>query len=653
MLIFSRGIRRCLRGVAVLMVACSDDVPSEDELTYRSEALSQTAACPAGMNVILGTDGDDVLVGTARADCIVGGEGNDQLVGGFGNDLLLGGPGDDVLEGGLGSDRLLGGLGNDVLIGGGLGFNALFGDEGNDVLLGGLGWELLRGGPGNDVIEGRGGFDQIDGGEGDDAIRGGGLGLELIVGGDGDDACRGRDCERPEPARLAFCRSDADCASGGRCLPGHVCVACLADDACDDDSVCTQDRCLPAQGCEHAAVAEGTACSDGDACNGDEVCVAGRCAAGEPLACDDGLFCNGSERCDAAEGCLEGEPPAIDDGLACTVDGCDEVRDVVTHLADHALCNDGLYCNGVESCDTVQGCVAGVPPVLADDNLCTVDLCDETSDSVSHTPDDRQCAQGYHCTATGCASDCRFVSAAGNVARCVIERQPSPGLDLKLTQTGAVWSGTFKRANEPSPNYSGPTAAKNLLWWYYGYDASYPQVAGGLGTNARGRADILAQVTSLGPTLGCADTGCWQATTEQLAGPLLAAGTLPTDMRAYLERQAPFPGYIACITDASTLSADTLRAGLVEGNPWVVLLSDGPSQLRWDVITGFEVRGGVDYVRLGESAPVFADAFLHGLWDLGNLEPAGREALQRYYGIAPFTAVRWIARSAARGTRCF
>jgi hypothetical protein len=46
-----------------------------------------------------------------------------------------------------------------------------------------------------------------------------------------------------------------------------------------------------------------------------------------PCDCDDGLFCNGAESCDRDEGCLPGVPPEpVDDGDACTLDGpCDEV----------------------------------------------------------------------------------------------------------------------------------------------------------------------------------------------------------------------------------------------------------------------------------------------------------------------------------------
>ena len=39
--------------------------------------------------------------------------------------------------------------------------------------------------------------------------------------------------------------------------------------------------------------------------------------------CDDGLFCNGAETCDTGTGeCLPGTPVDCDDGVGCTVDAC-------------------------------------------------------------------------------------------------------------------------------------------------------------------------------------------------------------------------------------------------------------------------------------------------------------------------------------------
>jgi hypothetical protein len=50
--------------------------------------------------------------------------------------------------------------------------------------------------------------------------------------------------------------------------------------------------------------------------------------------CDDGLYCNGPETCEAGH-CVNGAPPACDDGLACTTDVCSEdLRHCINRTVD-------------------------------------------------------------------------------------------------------------------------------------------------------------------------------------------------------------------------------------------------------------------------------------------------------------------------------
>ncbi len=49
--------------------------------------------------------------------------------------------------------------------------------------------------------------------------------------------------------------------------------------------------------------------------------------------CDDGIVCNGAETCDVASGsCLAGTPPTCDDGNACTADSCDSASNACVHV---------------------------------------------------------------------------------------------------------------------------------------------------------------------------------------------------------------------------------------------------------------------------------------------------------------------------------
>lgn len=66
-------------------------------------------------------------------------------------------------------------------------------------------------------------------------------------------------------------------------------------------------------------------CDDGISCTRD-VCMGGFCRnRNDATMCDDGVFCNGVEICDReAGGCAPGRFQSCDDGDVCTIDRCDE-----------------------------------------------------------------------------------------------------------------------------------------------------------------------------------------------------------------------------------------------------------------------------------------------------------------------------------------
>src|SRR5688572_30824201 len=65
--------------------------------------------------------------------------------------------------------------------------------------------------------------------------------------------------------------------------------------------------------------------------------------------CDDGLACNGVETC-AAMRCLAGTPVDCDDGVSCTADTCNDVDASCLHTADDAMCPAGLVCDETDNC---------------------------------------------------------------------------------------------------------------------------------------------------------------------------------------------------------------------------------------------------------------------------------------------------------------
>jgi len=179
---------------------------------------------------------------------------------------------------------------------------------------------------------------------------------------------------------------------------------CVADSSnfpvaalCDDLNGCTDDACDTVT---HACTNSNNtlACDDSDACTTADTCAAGACVGGPPLPCDDGEFCTGVESCDTILGCVDNADPVADDSVACTVDSCDEINNVIVNAVDNAFCDDGEFCTGVESCDTILGCVDNADPDPNDGVACTVDSCDEANDVIVNAVNDGSCDDGFYCT---------------------------------------------------------------------------------------------------------------------------------------------------------------------------------------------------------------------------------------------------------------
>jgi hypothetical protein len=143
-----------------------------------------------------------------------------------------------------------------------------------------------------------------------------------------------------------------------------------------------------------------TGCTTNADCNDDEVCTDDICddqtglCSNPPntLACDDGLFCNGADSCSGGT-CSDhaGDPCAGPDGDADCSESCDEGADSCTAAdPDGSACPDGLFCNGAETC-TSGTCQSGTPPSVDDGVGCTDDSCDEENDVIVNTPNDANC----------------------------------------------------------------------------------------------------------------------------------------------------------------------------------------------------------------------------------------------------------------------
>lgn len=244
-------------------------------------------------------------------------------------------------------------------------------------------------------------------------------------------------------------------------------VPCDVDTQCDDDNVCTADRCFIVPSAECGDVDASGAITAADALHAlryatglPSDCSPARCdvdmsgavtatdalrlirsaiglASGlvctgecvfESIACDDGLACNGVETCDPREGCVDGAPLDCNDDSQCTSDSCDDASGC-SHEA--ISCDDGNPCNGEEFCMPELGCVVTQGLMCDDDDPCTVDSCDEEQ-GCSHEP--INCGDGNACNGEercdsllGCVDGDPLQCDDGNVCNGSEECDPVQG----------------------------------------------------------------------------------------------------------------------------------------------------------------------------------------------------------------------------------
>ena len=209
-------------------------------------------------------------------------------------------------------------------------------------------------------------------------------GLNQAVGGD--------DCILHEGA----CLDDSDCDDGVPCTMDtchpttHTCEASLVADACLIAGECYTDGDENAANeCEHCNVTvtqtawsprpEGSACGDPDssACNAADTCDgAGACldhvkpggSICRPAAgpCDSAETCDGLSPACPADGLLpagtECRPAAGDCDVAEVCTGFSAACPADQYAAAGTSCEDGLFCNGAETCDGQGVCEPGEDP---------------------------------------------------------------------------------------------------------------------------------------------------------------------------------------------------------------------------------------------------------------------------------------------------
>ncbi len=119
----------------------------------------------------------------------------------------------------------------------------------------------------------------------------------------------------------------------------------------------------------------------------------GTCSA--TVDCDDGMFCNGSETCPFDGGvCTPGTEPCLSGEL------CNEATDTCVDCLEDVDCDDGNPCNGAEWC-AAGLCVPGIPvDCSALDDECNVGECLPTTGLCEPRPahEGWECSDGLACT---------------------------------------------------------------------------------------------------------------------------------------------------------------------------------------------------------------------------------------------------------------
>ncbi|MFN2425182.1 MAG: dockerin type I repeat-containing protein [Candidatus Binatia bacterium] len=239
------------------------------------------------------------------------------------------------------------------------------------------------------------------------------------------DACTAADSNGSPCDDGVFCNG-ADTCSGGACSQhaGNPCPGPDGDvncaETCDETAGACTGNDPNGASCEDDLVCNGTDTCSGGLCNqhtgspcpgvdGDSNCAescsdsAGGCTGNDPegAPCDDGIFCNGADTCSGGSCSVHaGSPCPGPDGDGNCAESCNEATDTCT-APDPASspCNDGLFCNGTDTC-TAGVCSghAGSPCPGADGDANCAEQCDEAADSCTIAdPDGSPCVDALFC----------------------------------------------------------------------------------------------------------------------------------------------------------------------------------------------------------------------------------------------------------------
>ncbi|MBW2459640.1 MAG: hypothetical protein JRI68_34425, partial [Deltaproteobacteria bacterium] len=261
---------------------------------------------------------------------------------------------------------------------------------------------------------------------------------------DGKDApcawrtCIAEQCGVAQASNGTSCTDDTFCNGNDTCNDGSC--SQHAGDPCagpDGDGDCSE-TCREAQEDCNGIDVNGAICDDGTFCNGPDTCYAGNCSqhAGNPCdgadgdgdcsetcregladcngddpngsACDDGAWCNGSDTCNNGT-CAQhtGDPCPGPDGDGNCQESCREGQDdCLGGDGTGAVCDDGFYCNGADTC-VADNCSqhSGDPCPGPDGDSDCSEMCNEAYDQCSDNDPNGSSCPGGGCIGGLCTPD--------------------------------------------------------------------------------------------------------------------------------------------------------------------------------------------------------------------------------------------------------
>ncbi len=167
------------------------------------------------------------------------------------------------------------------------------------------------------------------------------------------------------------------------------------------DSTTLQSRPL-------GACYEDADCDDGNSCTSDSCLVTtGECIyVLDHAVCDDGVYCNGVGICAPDSPIAELGTGCIQTGNPCRADSliCDEIADWCRGCESDAECNDGLFCTGIGICDPENLAAEAGSGCLRTGNPCSGDtpICVEASDHCRGCESNVECNDDILCTNDAC-----------------------------------------------------------------------------------------------------------------------------------------------------------------------------------------------------------------------------------------------------------